>query len=115
VQSKRALVVQYKVDSVAALVDAVQRANPGDSLELVAAALPRWRIGLCDGGWRLTDGRVSVLLDSGARTRIVLDEHAFLLVGENGQTSIQAAIDVATGGETILIAPGTYGEGRSFT
>lgn len=107
--------MQYKVDSVTALVDAVQRANPGDSLELDAAALPGWRPGLCDGGWRLTDGHVSVLLDRAARSRIVLEERTFLLVGENGQPSIQGAIDSAAGGEILLVAPGTYGEGRSFS
>lgn len=108
--------VQYKVDSVAKLVDAVRSARPGDSIELCRSAFSHWGIGLSDGGWRLTDGHESVLLDQagGARMRFVLDGASLLLAGENGQPSIQSAIDAATGGETILVAPGTYGEGRPF-
>lgn len=108
--------MQYNVDSVVKLLEAVRSARPGDSLELCGSALANWTIGLCEGGWRLTDGHESVMLDqaAGARVSVVLDGVPFLLTGENGQPSIQSAIDAAVGGETILIAPGTYGEGRPF-
>ena len=34
--------------------------------------------------------------------------HTFLLVGDGGYASIQAAVNAASAGDTILIAPGTY-------
>lgn len=109
--------VQFKADSIAALVEAARCARQGDSISLDAHALPRWQAGLCDGGWVLSDGQASVPLgpDSPVTCCVVLDGRRYLFVGENGYPSVQSAIDAATGGETILIAPGTYGEGRAFS
>lgn len=111
------MVVQFKADSVATLVEAAGRARQGDSLELDPHALPRWRAGLDEGGWLLTDGQASVPLgtEGAATSRITIDGRRYLLVGDNGFASVQSAIDVAAGGETLLIAPGTYGEGRAFS
>ena len=38
-----------------------------------------------------------------------IDDH-FLLVGNGGYATIQAAVNAAVAGDTILVAPGTYGE-----
>lgn len=108
--------MQYIVDSVAELVDALRSVEPGDSLEL-RGRVAHWHAALGEAGWQLRHQHESLPFDamSGARLRLVLDGEAFLLVGENGHASIQSAIDQAVGGETILIAPGTYGEGREFS
>ncbi len=63
------------------------------------------------GKWSVTGGADGT--DSLAGVERVTDAngHVYLLVGADGTdgyVSIQAAIDAATGGEIILVAPGTY-------
>src|SRR6185437_5461729 len=64
-----------------------------------------------NGVWTITNGptgsvetlnNVDKVTDGGG--------HTFLLVGDGAYTTIQDAVNAATTGETILVAPGTYNE-----
>ncbi|MEJ0040536.1 MAG: right-handed parallel beta-helix repeat-containing protein [Gammaproteobacteria bacterium] len=107
---------RFEVSSIVQLSHAIGRAAPLDTIELNPAAFGDWTLALCESGWMLTNGEDVVPFASagGARVRIKRGRFATLLVGDNGHPCIQAAIDAARGGETILIAPGTYREGRVF-
>lgn len=66
-------------------------------------------IGYDDGVWSLPDGVLNPLgpIEVGGAT--------YRLVGGNGYASLQEAIDAASDGEILLVAPGSYTEGRQFT
>lgn len=52
-------------------------------------------------------------VDLSGANHVTVNGQTYLLVSQSGNgafASVQAAIDVASGGETILIAPGTYSE-----
>lgn len=108
---------RYLVKSAGELADAVRNAAELDTIELDATQLRDWTIALSDTGWQLCRDEDSVSFDglAGARLRIVCNRTPYLLAGDNGHASIQRAIDQAEGGEVILVAPGTYEEGRAFT
>jgi Ca2+-binding RTX toxin-like protein len=61
------------------------------------------------GGWTVTDGGGT---DTLSNVEIVDDDAAgkTLLVGNGGYASIQAAVNAASDGDTILVAAGTYVE-----
>jgi serralysin len=62
---------------------------------------PGWSVTTASEG---TDSLFGVeIIDSGASSNV-------LLVGSGGFTTIQAAVDAASNGDVILIAPGTYAE-----
>jgi hypothetical protein len=72
---------------------------------------------LPNGKWSVTDAGGTDTL-SGIE-RVVIGNKTYLLVdkagaGTGGYQSIQAAVDAAAGGETILIAPGSYVETEEY-
>lgn len=101
--------------AMAELAAAVQAATPLDIVELDQGGAD-WRILLVDGNWMLNGapGRIEFAGPSGARMRLVRRGLTYLLVGGNGYPSVQAALEVAWGGETILVAPGDYRDARPF-
>lgn len=69
--------------------------------------------GLSGGAWTVTIGGQTEALDNVARVQFA--DKTFELVdqfgaGLGGYQSVQSAVDHASGGETILFAPGTYTE-----
>ena len=89
---------------------------PSDTWDLNAAGLADRQIRLFGNSWVLSGTGSPVVLGStsGAGMRIVRNGKAYLLVGGNGHASVLSAIRAAEGGETILIAPGTYREEEPF-
>ena len=59
------------------------------------------------GEWQVSDGSHGTDTLSGIG-QVTDGAHTFLLVGDGGYATIQAAVDAAKAGDTILIAPGTY-------
>jgi len=74
-------------------------------------------LSIVEGHWTITDG-ADVDTLSGIE-RVLIGTTTYLLVDQlgtdGGFQSVQAAINAATGGETILIAPGTYAESAAPT
>ena len=73
------------------------------------AAVTLSDISIVNGQWQVSDGT------HGTETFNNVEEvtdgtHTFLLVGDGGFQTIQDAVNAATVGETILVAPGTYNE-----
>lgn len=107
----------YFVDSSARIDGAIRSAGQGDSIDLDVSRFANFRIVPFADGWGLTDDREvhRFRREASALSRILHKGITHLLVGDGGYSDIQSAIYAASGGETILIAPGTYAEGRSFT
>lgn len=71
-----------------------------------------FRYDLETSNWSVADGGDTLLL-SGFDSVVDANGETFLLVQGGGYATIQAAVDAASGGESILIAPGTYTESHS--
>ena len=64
--------------------------------------------------WSVTDGEDTILL-TGFESVVDSDGEAFRLVGGGGFGTVQAAVNAAGTGDTILVAPGTYDEDVNFS
>ena len=71
------------------------------------AALTAADFSIVGGQWQVSDGSHGTDTLSGI-AQVTDETHTFLLVGDGGYASIQAAVNAASAGDTILIAPGTY-------
>lgn len=91
-------------------------AVPSGTLDLDAAGLADRRLRPRRDAWVLSGAGIELELGgaAGARMRLVQHGITYLLVGANGHPSILAAIKAARGGETVLVAPGTYCEEQAF-
>jgi nitrous oxidase accessory protein NosD len=87
-----------------------------ETLDLDAAGLADRRLRPRRDAWVLAGDGVELEVGGacGARMRLVRHGITCLLVGANGYPSVLAAIRAARGGETVLVAPGTYREEQSF-
>ena len=59
-------------------------------------------------GWQVSAGADGVDLLTGVEKVNDGAGHHFLLVGNGGYATIQAAVDAATAGDTIIVGPGTF-------
>ncbi len=61
-----------------------------------------------NGHWVVGDNGYTTTVDGVGS--VVIGTHTYLLVGDGGFSTIQSAVNAASAGDTILIAPGTYTE-----
>jgi hypothetical protein len=73
------------------------------------AAVNKADITVVSGQWQVSDGTHGTDTLSNIQ-RVTDGTHNFLLVGDGGYATIQAAVNAASAGDTILIAGGTYTE-----
>ena len=59
-------------------------------------------------GWQVSAGTDGTDLLTGVEKVADGAGHHFLLVGNGGYATIQAAVDAAVAGDTILVGPGTF-------